>query len=288
MPVQRAATDSSLVDRINRRAFGRPQARREYGRASGWIDEGERIAFAHGIAAARGGAILDIGIGGGRTVPLLQGAGRSYVGIDFSPAQIAVGRERFPGTDLREMDARALAFGPEQFDLVVFSFNGIDSVGIADRPAALREIHRVLRPGGTFVFSALNLDGPSFNEPFRLPVTRAGKGFWSMLKRALALARWAVMTAVIGTRTYVEIRSAQRSLQNDEMTIKQRAPHYYGVVLTFSSVPAQVRQLAALNFSVDAVYDTDGNARALGQRERHSSWCYYVARKPTAEDQANA
>ena len=48
-----------------------------------------------------------------------------------------------------QADARNLSrFGDGKFALVLFSFNGIDGVGRADRYRILREFHRVVRPGG--------------------------------------------------------------------------------------------------------------------------------------------
>jgi SAM-dependent methyltransferase len=102
-------------------------------------------------------AVLDIGIGGGRTTgPLAQRFNR-YVGIDYSPAMIAAARSFHPQMDLRVMDARKLDFGEKQFDCVMFSFNGIDCVSYEDRQLILREIIRVMRPNGYFIYSTKNI-----------------------------------------------------------------------------------------------------------------------------------
>ena len=141
-----------------------------FARARGWIDPSERRLI-EGIALERPRAdILDIGVGGGRTVPLLAPRALSYVGIDFVPALVEAARTRFPTTDIRVGDARKLEFADEQFDLVFFSINGLDSIGHGDRAKALAEIRRVLRPDGEFVFSTHNYDGPGrADRPWRLP-----------------------------------------------------------------------------------------------------------------------
>jgi SAM-dependent methyltransferase len=102
------------------------------------------------------GSVLDIGIGAGRTTPLLSEMFGRYVGIDYSADLVAAAKSLHPHADLRVMDARQLDFGTA-FDVVVFSFNGIDSVDFADRQRILAEMHRVLKPGGYLVFSTHNL-----------------------------------------------------------------------------------------------------------------------------------
>lgn len=99
--------------------------------------------------------VLDLGVGGGRTTPELVRRCASYVGADFAAPMVEACRQRFG--DLLQRgnvafdvaDARALPFASASFDLLVFSFNGIDLVGGgAQRLQALSECRRVLRPGG--------------------------------------------------------------------------------------------------------------------------------------------
>src|ERR1019366_8247253 len=62
-------------------------------------------------------------------------------------------------------DARDLSrFGDGEFDVVLFSFNGMDYISHEDRLRVLAPVRRVLRPGGTFFFSAHSLNV----FPFRL------------------------------------------------------------------------------------------------------------------------
>jgi len=77
---------------------------------------------------------------------------RTVVGVDQSPEMLAAGRERVDKAgvggriDLREGRAEALPFGNAEFDALTFTYllRYVDDV-----PATLRELVRVVRPGGT-------------------------------------------------------------------------------------------------------------------------------------------
>lgn len=106
----------------------------------------------------KGGAVLDLGVGAGRTTPHLAARAKRYVGLDYSDAMIARCREKYPEQEFVLGDAADLsAFDDRTFDAVVFSFNGLGCLPEDDqRRRCLSEITRVLRPGGAFVFSLHN------------------------------------------------------------------------------------------------------------------------------------
>lgn len=110
-------------------------------------------------------AVLDIGIGGGRTTGYLAPRCRQYTGIDYSQPFVELCQKKYPHCDLRLMDATNLsAFETNSFDLVVFSLNGLDYVGLKEREQILSGICRVLKPGGIFFFSTHNKAHHSFNR----------------------------------------------------------------------------------------------------------------------------
>jgi SAM-dependent methyltransferase len=92
-----------------------------------------------------GSSVLDIGCGSGLALSLAASRGARTSGIDISAALLEVARRRVPGADLREGGLDVLPFADASFDAVL----AINALQFAADPAgALREVHRVLRPGG--------------------------------------------------------------------------------------------------------------------------------------------
>ncbi len=105
-----------------------------------------------------GFSILDMGVGGGRTTPYLSRTAFRYVGADYSRAMVESCSSRFPTIEFKHCDATDMSqFSDAEFDVVVFSFNGIDVINSDEgRMRCLAETARVLKPGGIFIFSSHN------------------------------------------------------------------------------------------------------------------------------------
>lgn len=95
---------------------------------------------------------LDVGCGEGRFCRMMQEAGLRTVGIDPTDALIAQARLRDPQGDYRIGRAEKLDFPDDAFDLVVSYLTLID---IPDAAAAIAEMTRALRPGGTLLIANL-------------------------------------------------------------------------------------------------------------------------------------
>lgn len=93
--------------------------------------------------------VLDVGCGQGIDLASYASAGARVTGIDLTPRHVQLAREHMAAMGLAgtvvEGDAESLPFSDRSFDRV--SSNGVLH-HTPDLPAALREIRRVLRPGG--------------------------------------------------------------------------------------------------------------------------------------------
>jgi SAM-dependent methyltransferase len=114
--------------------------------------------------------LLDIGCGTGHHMAELRARGFETSGVDGSEEMLARARQVNPGADLRAADVDSLPFPDASFDYVVC----IEVLRyLPDPNACLREIARVLRPGGMALVTAqpyFNLNGYFLVN--RLPLKR--------------------------------------------------------------------------------------------------------------------
>ncbi|MEQ4304306.1 methyltransferase domain-containing protein [Plantactinospora sp. B6F1] len=120
-----------------------------------WCPEGLREAEARLLGELAGRRVLELGCGAAAAARWLAAAGARPVGLDLSAGMLrhaalaaATSGVRVP---LVQADALALPFQAASFDIVCTAFGAIPFV--TDSAAALREVYRVLRPGGRWVFS---------------------------------------------------------------------------------------------------------------------------------------
>ena len=103
--------------------------------------------------------ILDLGCGTGRTTfPLFKLGFENIIGVDLTPEMINAAKELNStlGENIHFETGNAcqLRFRDAEFDRLIFSFNGLMSIPKQERrDAALKEIHRVLKKNGTFIFT---------------------------------------------------------------------------------------------------------------------------------------
>ncbi|HUW34884.1 MAG TPA: class I SAM-dependent methyltransferase [Planctomycetota bacterium] len=105
-----------------------------------------------------GATLLDVGCGTGHWSRFFAECGYKVVGVDVSQEMIRVAQARNPaGIRYRVADARDLPFRDGSFD-VIAAIAAIEF--IADVHAALREMLRCLRPGGSLIIGVLNRLAP--------------------------------------------------------------------------------------------------------------------------------
>ena len=106
-----------------------------------------------------GARLLDLGCGGGRAAIPLAEMGLQVAGIDVSGPMVELARQQAElagvEVDFSQMDARQLRFPDCSFDAALCAYNGIELLpGREGKLKMIREVWRVLSPGGCFIFSA--------------------------------------------------------------------------------------------------------------------------------------
>lgn len=207
------------------------------------LSPAEAAALARIAPEAKGRPILDVGVGGGRTVNALRAVSEDYLGVDYSQAMVDSCRRAYPGVRFEHADAREMSrFADGSFYLAVFSCNGIGMVGHADRLAILREIRRVLVPGGAFLFSTHNLASSEATAGFQFPDLDPA---WNPARMGLRMLRFA-------QRTVTRLRNRRRyrglAEHGDGYAIINDECHDYGTMLYFVDLETQRRQLREAGF----------------------------------------
>jgi demethylmenaquinone methyltransferase / 2-methoxy-6-polyprenyl-1,4-benzoquinol methylase len=113
-----------------------------------------------------GGEVLDVATGTGLVAKALVARGFRVTGLDQSPEMLALARERFGDrVELVEASADALPFADRSFDHLTFTY----LLRYVDDPAAiLRELARVVRPGGTVAMLEFGLPHGVWRPPWDL------------------------------------------------------------------------------------------------------------------------
>lgn len=233
----------------------------------------EQRIFAALRAELKAARLLDIGIGAGRSTAHLHTMCRDYVGIDYARSMVARARTRFRQLDLRVMDARDLsAFEECSFDAVVFSFNGIDYMAHEERLRVLREIHRVLRKGGVFVFSTHNRNSEVMS-PYSIHHLRTPPG----------LARLPKNIARFGAGIINAARLKKLERFEDEYALINDMGERYRLLTYYITPQAQIAQLERGGFATVRLFSLAGRDISADCPEAATDYMLHVtARKADA------
>ncbi len=246
-------------------------------RTDWWSDAGERAAILAIADEARGRPVLEIGVGGGRLVPILRLLSRDYVAIDYTPEMVKLCRRRYPNADVQLGDVRDLSrFSTGQFSLVVFTFNGIDAISHDDRVRALAEMSRVLAPDGLLVYSTHNKSGPCFRAT---PWHRAGppqRYSWSLAYRAMRVAAALAEHPLIFPRSLSNwIRLVRLRRDEGDWGVGPVEAHDFKLLIHFTTVPAAVRELARAGLTAEHVFDAE-HGNDIGLADSSSARYFHV------------
>ncbi|MFD1812888.1 class I SAM-dependent methyltransferase [Rhodococcus gannanensis] len=120
-----------------------------------WCPEGLHEGDVQLLGEVAGRDVLEIGCGSAPCARWLAGAGARPVGLDISRGMLDRGLAAMarggPRVPLVQAGAESLPFADESFDIACSAFGAVPFV--ADSALVMREVARVLRPGGRWVFA---------------------------------------------------------------------------------------------------------------------------------------
>jgi SAM-dependent methyltransferase len=228
---------------------------------TGFLDGGEAAALALAAPHVRGRPVLDIGVGGGRTTPLLRLLSDDYTAVDYSPNMIDAFRRSFPQFPAYVADARDMyRIADGRYGLVLFSNNGMDTVDHDDRVSVLRECRRVVADDGIVVVATLNKDGPGFGEsPFQL--SRPNRPMTFSLRKIVVSVGRRVLDPAGSVRRVVNWRRHRRlTVDHGSWAVGPLAAHDFGPVMHFTSLTDLRSLVVGAGFDILSILGDDGAA----------------------------
>lgn len=165
-----------------------------------------------------GQRVLDVGCGTGvlaREVALRIGSVGRVVGIDPSPGMVAVAKQLAPSVEWREGVAETLPFPDQSFEAVVSQFA---LMFFKDRDQALREMMRVLTPGGRLAVAVWDsLDNiPAYASEVALLERMAGRQAADALRAPF----------VLGNRKDLAMLFSEAGVASTEITTHHGTAHF--------------------------------------------------------------
>jgi SAM-dependent methyltransferase len=235
-------------EKLNLETYSSEKALQHFSRL--WLFESEKQIFDKYLMQFQGRGdfrLLDLGCGAGRTAYPLYKMGFQVIGVDISEKMVERAISNYPGIDFRVGDACDLEFPDETFDCVLFAGNGIgDIYPESKRVKALKEVHRVLKEDGLFIFGTHN-------------------SWWIGITPSTALYSLIHFSRnVLKGRTFSKYKIGRRP---------------YGDIITyFISSKGQKKQLEQHGFKLIEMYP-EGEFRNNRLLRYFVPWIYYVTRK---------
>ncbi len=224
----------------------------------------EEVLFEKLSSKIRNSKMLDIGIGGGRTTKYLLPLSPDYVGVDYVPQFAEETAKKYPSANIFCGDATNLKeFDAETFDFVLFSYNGLDSISNEQRLLVFKEVSRVLKKDGIFMFSSHNRDYKYFRKLPWDQKFQFNRGFVIFYLHCLY-------------HLPKHFKMKKHEIHTDEYAIVNDGDHRFSLLLYYISINNQKKQLAVNGFNNVEAYDINGE---LVTSDTDSHWIHYLARK---------
>jgi len=207
--------------------------------------------------------ILDIGVGSGRTTFYLAPFAKSYLGIDIAKNMIKSCEKRFSTypnkISFKNYKLQELDEIDKKFDLILFSYNGIDHVEYDIRNKGIKDIYEKLNDGGYFVFSTHNIINiPKF---YKYRKSKLIKPFIKELLRLYKINRYNI----------------ENNIKNKKYLFFNDGVHNFSFKLIYIDIKYQFEELLKIGFKNIIAYDLNGNI--INDYKSDSYWVYFKCEK---------
>ncbi len=211
-----------------------------------------------------GKKVLDIGIGGGRTTAYFANIDCDYTGVDYIEEFANLVSAKHKQLKIKQCDARVMSmFTDNSFDFILFSFNGIDNMDSESRIKIFKEIFRVLKSDGVFMFSTHNRDYKYFNK---MPWQEKWQFKWNYFKLCLVVLK-----------NYPQhLKMKKHEFHGQDYSIINDIAHNFKILTYYISSAKQKKQLESLGFKNTKTFDFNGKDCDLNQKD---PWMYYLTNK---------
>jgi ubiquinone/menaquinone biosynthesis C-methylase UbiE len=250
---------------VNHQLYSTPGVHRAY--LSEVLEPSETASLLRFQPLFAGKSVLDIGVGAGRTTRYLAPLADRYEAIDYSPDMISYMKQAMPEINAQLGDFRDMnMFGSGTFDFVLATNNVLDNFSHQDRFKALREAHRVLRPGGMLVLSSHNL---RYTKAFSDPEME-----WSA--HPIRLVR-NMLTFISSYRNNLRVRGLRET--HPDHALLNDCGHQYAIIHYYAAPETVVSQLRSTGFEISNIFDKQGHLVTEGFDTGGSSSLTYAAER---------
>lgn len=214
------------------------------------------------------GNMLDIGVGTGRTTKYFAPLFENYFGIDFADLMVEACKMKYSQMNCQFTigDARSLVdFNANFFDVVLFSFNGVDCISTYERISVIKEVYRVLKKDGLFAFSIHNL----YNIPklFSVQLPRNPFKLGKAFRRKRLVKHYNPSMEKLMSADFVDVIDGDLN---------------FSTSYVYSNPSAQIKQLESMNFSIDEIISMKGkllDRKNVDWSNVDDAWLYFVCSK---------
>lgn len=213
--------------------------------------------------------VLDIGCGAGRTSFYFRNFTQKYIGVDYSKSMIDYCEHQYSELTFKHADARDLSqFTDNCFDFIIFSYNGIDYISNEDRILVLKEVHRILKNDGVFVFSTHNRNfknieiTPQFE--FSLNPINFTKNLLDFFKQKQKNSKL-----------------KKEEVNNNDYAILNDSGNGFSLLTYYITREKQLEQLKNTGFKLLEMFKMSGETLELTENDSNEPWIYFVLNKQT-------